>query len=124
MLFWDLYKTNFSNGNNFNIEDHLYNEVDDNFRWKWYWQKMFNLWLENKWFLPKLEYTNLASSILFLLKNNYELFWYHELKWKYYDFEVYKDENQKEEEINNLKKILSYELETRLEKIYVLKLKK
>ena len=52
--------------------DHLYKKVHENYRWKWFWSILFNLYKNNFW-LPSTEMSHKNSVIKFLSKNWYTL---------------------------------------------------
>lgn len=60
----------------FKRDIHLYNVIEDKYKWKWYWKIMFELYTSlseenNNFILPEEEYTNVVSMI-----NLYKKFWY------------------------------------------------
>ena len=55
---------------NYESNEHLYKKIDENYRLKWFWTILFNLY-KNNFILPKTECSSKIDSIRFL--NN---FWY------------------------------------------------
>jgi len=93
----------------FKRDIHLYNVIEDEFKWKWYGSLMFGLYIEltkhnSNFILPEEEYTNIASMV-----NLYKKFWYIP-KYKiifWFDVKIDLDENdfkEMEEIISNYKK--------------------
>ncbi len=83
-LIWEIKLAKY-NDNWFKRDVHLYNVIEDDYKWKWFWKILFLLYKklteENSDFiLPEEEYTNIVSMI-----NLYKKFWYKPeykvLKW-------------------------------------------
>jgi len=75
-LIWEIHRSDYRDGWFFR-ENHLYNVVEDNYKWKWWWNIMFSLyellWSENADFIvPEEEYTNIVSMINLYKKFGYE----------------------------------------------------
>ena len=70
-LIWSISKWIYSH-NWIESSNHLYKKVDENYRLKWFWTILFNLY-KNNFNLPKTEMSHIYSSIRFLSKNWYKL---------------------------------------------------
>ena len=118
---WGLYQTNYRNWG-FYTEEHLFKEVDEDFRRNGYMQEMFNLFKKYD-LLPKQEVSAKPSNILFLLKNWYKLHSYIIKNWMEIE-EEFIDETNLEKHLNIIKaNINQHWMERKLEDIYILKLK-
>lgn len=104
-VIWDIYKTSFTDNKDFYKDDHIYKEIANEYRNKWYWKKLLNLWLEKWWILPELEYDNTPTWILFLIKNWYNILWFFDIDNSFNPL----NENEIENELKYLKRNISKE---------------
>jgi len=97
-LIWKVLQSRYTD-ENLSTMAHLYNVVQKKYRWKWYGMILYKLYTElskidSKFFLPKIEYTNVVSMINFYTKNWFKvkskfISWIEELI-SSNDFEVFK----------------------------------
>jgi len=117
---WNIFPSQFTNNKNVNSDRHLYKLINEDYRWLWYWQKMWELWLKEWWIIPQLEYSSKPSSIFFLLKNWYEIIWYFKFNWNNKEFVNFKNIDEKNNFLNSIK--INRELmEPQLENVYLFK---
>lgn len=94
---WEILQSNYSD-ENFMTTSHLYNVIEEKYRWEWYWKIMYYLYSElskvdSTFFHPATEYTNVVSMIDFYTKNWFRvksklISWNEELI-NSYDLEIY-----------------------------------
>lgn len=111
---WEIYNDAYID-KNFSSTEHLYKEINEEYRWKGYWKLLFELYIKKsnedpRFILPVEDYTKKVSVI-----NLYEKFWY-EIIWKINSLWEYtkitKEDIKEIKEIkNNLKKwFMEYQL--------------
>lgn len=74
-LIWEIWQSKY-NDSYFITNNHLYNVVEEKYRWKWWWINLYNAYrtlhsFDNSFILPSIDYTNVVSMV-----ELYKKFWF------------------------------------------------